>query len=362
MSAPFPTIDIDSSYGIFEFFDQDSLLNATLTCRKWRDFINKDRFFQRYALSRTEEHLRNLTIPFFNKILPHFRIEQVYFIDAIKVTRHFLNSIPESSKNITNLKIAKLIASLGWYREFIQNHIEDCIKQWHRNSPETEKKFRESSDYIHLYLLGSSLSFIHNRADDAKTIAAFKNQFEKKIPLLKRSELHDPNWYVSAYCIETLINADYCLLKAHDPARIDPLFESLFKRHKIKHIFPPTSIEYFSLPTVFFKGLFSCLQPQHLISLPQLISIEDDEQLSILGKWLKESKIKLDRLNIDLQYGAQSISISQNGLLDFRDNLKSSYVEIINLSGCEEAEDSIFPESLAKWKICLQIMTEHNIK
>ncbi len=359
MSFPFPTIDIDSSYGIFELLDQDSLLNASLTCRSWRDSINKDRFFRRYALSRTEEQLRNLTIPFFTKILSHFRPQQVYFIDAIKISRYFLNSIPESPENITNLKIAKLIASLGGYREHLQNHIEDCIKQWHPNSPETEKEFRGSSDYFHLYLLGSSLAFIHNRSDESETIAKFKILYEKEIHLLKRSELNKQKWFQSGSSIESLISVDYCLLKAHEPSIIDPLFESVFKRHTIKHLFCPRSMEYLALPRVFFKALFSSLQAEHLETFNP-ISVADDEQLAILGKWLKESHIKLDRLSIYLSYGAQSIS--QNGLLEFRDTLKSTSVQVINLSGCEEAEDSIFTEALAKWKICLNIMAEHNIK
>lgn len=315
--------------------DPSSLQQVSRVCKKWNTTINQETFFKTYAQTRSKYDMENLTFEFFHSLIPFFEPQQLFHVDGKKIKRDLIQLFPENENNRVNLKIVKLISSLGCYKKISDTKVNIFIEQWHPRDPSSAQKFRESCEYIYLLVIGTSLEFIHNRADK------YKEEFIEKYrdyKITDKSELED---------VEERIFLDYISLNLADREILEQAFQAVFCKYKISHIMCPRGGEkgFFKLPDVFFKGFFTALTNQFLedeedriVSIAPKpndsllgsllgylpfslngyfktssttetsinsyknlnIGIKNDEQLRLLIKWLNTTKVAIKTLRLDL--------------------------------------------------------------
>lgn len=291
-----------------------ALQPVSRVCKIWKLAIDQDSFLKTYAPSRSNDDMFSLTPEIFYKLMPYFNPQQVMQIDGQKIHRHVLHKIPESPRNKLNLRIGKLLASLEWYRGIVKANIESCVKQWHSEDEASANKFRESHEYIHLFVLGTSLRFMHNRAEKK----AFAE--DKTITLLTKQQAADLEWNECLVKIEAVIEFDYLSIKNIQPEILHSIFHSVFCRYEIKHLIHSRSLNFFvELPSVLFKALFEALTTKYkersaldLMDIDQpppvpnggidslYICARLDGHLTSLGSWLKVTGVRIENLHLNI--------------------------------------------------------------
>ena len=175
------------------------------------------------------------------------------------------------------MRIVKLLSSLDWYQEIIQQN-KDCLaKDWHWTDPYRSKQFEESLPYIHLLMMGHSSYFT--------TIKGSKSSYERLAgyPITKELDLNNLEYEVKLLQMERICTIDYCALKILDAKILDMLFQAVFCRYRLTHLMNPTSINCLDLPTDMFKGLFASLTSQY--SEPNIDHPLESKAVSSISSW-----------------------------------------------------------------------------
>ena len=374
------SVPIEVQSLILHHLDPASLNVAYQVCTSWHQTIQQDTFCQSYAQSRTTQNMKALTPEFFEKLLPHFSPAQLFCIEGNNITRHRVHAMAETDSNQLNLRIVKLLSSLDWYQEIIHKNKDLLIKHWHPKDPLRAQQFEESLQYNHLFLLGDSLCFIHNRAD---AISKEKLAELKGFKLLTKKDLNIVKCFEAMSDVESLLSIDYATLKQVNTKILEDLFQAVFRRYHITHLMDPKrdADKYLYLPNVFFKGLFAALSSQYLkkntphstkpetlssetpwtfFDIPSLllkyissfqttskanltdeslpegafkslrIAVNSDDKLESLRKWIETTQITIEELYLDIGFHSD---ITIERMKAFGETLLRSNVKSIDFDG-----------------------------
>ncbi len=242
---------------IFYQLDHAALGAAFQVCKAWNSHMQEG-FFAGYAGTRSPQQIDALPPKLFKKLLPDFSQEQLFDFEGKKITRHIVHEIPETPQNRVNLRLVKLLCSLEWYREIIQDNIQKCIDKWYYRRPNHTSQFMESQSYIHLFMLGNS---DYLRDNGGKTVSSADYELDKNFTLIKKNE-----WIINFNsnspfdAIDKLCAYDDVGLKCIDSQARDRLYQAVFSRYRFTHFISPQSrAGWFYLPTHLFINLFDTL-------------------------------------------------------------------------------------------------------
>ncbi len=242
---------------IFYQFDPTTLGAAFQVCKAWNSHMQEG-FFAGYAGTRSPQQIDALPPKLFKKLLPDFSQEQLFDFEGKKITRHIVHEIPETPQNRVNLRLVKLLCSLEWYREIIQDNIQKCIQQLCRNRPNCATQFIESQSYIHLFIIGRS-DYLNE--EGGKTVTPEDYEENKDIKIVNKNEIfiyNNSNWFFDA--MNKLCAYDDVGLQCIDSQARDRLYLAVFSRYHFTHFINHEAVRgWFYLPTHLFTNLFDAL-------------------------------------------------------------------------------------------------------
>lgn len=275
---------VEISQYIFQYLEPAHLAAASLVCKSWHQTIDQ-RFIKTYVKSLSNSQMEKVHTSFFSHFLPFFKPEQVFHISEKKISRHFLHPLTETEENKTNLRIAKLAASLGWFHEIVLLNMESYIDHCDSTNMEFRKQFIESLDYIHLLILGARYP----------SISIKKNTSSDTVSLISKEESMSLKWYEAFKRIADVIKYDMVNLNKISSKFSHGLFRSIFGKYEIKHIMEPKGKpNLFMQHNVFLKSLFSVVNVELLTSeIPQLF-IRSKKQYNSLEKLLENTLLEIE--------------------------------------------------------------------